>query len=395
MKIDWNRRTNTVAVYAFLVLTASACTVLALVRLPSLANTCRNLISAIYPAVWGIAIGYVLNRPVRFFRRRVFARLGSPSRPRIALINGCSILAVYLLFFAGFIGMVVVLLPHIIQSLQAFAQQLPDYFAELDTWLQSLYAVLPENMVGSADFSLQSLLYRFSEKLNVLLPALAQAGIGLISNIIRYATDILLAIAVSIYALLSKDTLVAQCKKGIYALFPKRFAENTITLTRESNEIFSAYIVNILLESLLIGGLHLIVLSIFRIPYAPLISVLIGLTDLIPYIGPVIGAGIGILLLFVVSPGYALTLLVITICIQQLEAHILAPRILGKSTGLTKFWVVFALLLGNGLFGFVGTILGIPLFAVLYSVVRQLIHTRLRRQGLSVRTQDYRSEIPL
>ena len=148
-----------------------------------------------------------------------------------------------------------------------------------------------------------------------------------------------------------------------------------------------------LLEALIIGSLHFLILTICRVPYAPLISVIIGITDIIPYIGPVIGAAISMLLLFVVSPAYALTLLIVTICIQQLEAHLIAPKILGESTGLTKFWVVFAILLGGGLFGLPGTILGIPLFAVLYSVLRQFIYSRLKKRNLSVRSEDYSSEV--
>lgn len=173
-----------------------------------------------------------------------------------------------------------------------------------------------------------------------MIPDIANAGIDIATKIVSYTSDAVLAIVISIYTLLSKDLLISQAKKVIYALFNKRYADNTIALTRESNEIFGAYISNVLLEALIIGCLHFLVLTICRVPYAPLISVIIGITDIIPYIGPVIGAAISTLLLFVVSPAYALTLLIVTICIQQLEAHLIAPKILGESTGLTKFWVV-------------------------------------------------------
>ena len=128
-----------------------------------------------------------------------------------------------------------------------------------------------------------------------------------------------------------------------------------------------------------------------RLPYAALISAIMGVTDIIPFFGPLIGGVPSAILLFLVSPKYALIFLILTVIIQQIDAQIIGPRILGESTGLTAFWVVFAIILGGGLFGLPGMILGIPLFAVLYSVVRQYMNNRLEHQGLSTDSKDYHS----
>ena len=393
MKIDWNRKYTTVAVYAFLVLAATAIVVVLLLNFGGITAALGKFIDVITPVLWGFAIAYILNRPMKFFKRKVFHFLATPKKPRRKLINGLSLATVYILFIAFIVALMAVLVPQISYSISVFAENLPDYLSSLDTWLQQTAHALHIEGFVEGGISLSNLFSKAFSYLKTVIPDIANAGIDLATKIVSYTSDAVLAIVISIYTLLSKDLLISQAKKVIYALFNKRYADNTIALTRESNEIFGAYISNVLLEALIIGCLHFLVLTICRVPYTPLISLIIGLTDIIPYIGPVIGAAISMLLLFVVSPAYALTLLIVTICIQQLEAHLIAPKILGESTGLTKFWVVFAILLGGGLFGLPGTILGIPLFAVLYSVLRQFIYSRLKKRNLSVRSEDYSSEV--
>ncbi len=393
MKIDWNRKYTTIAVYAFLVLTAVAAAIITLLNLSGITKTLGKFIEVINPVLWGFAIAYILNRPTKFFKRKVFRFLETPKKPRKKLINCLSIASVYILFIAFIFALLAILVPQISYSISVFAENLPEYLSSLDTWLQQIAHDLHADELIEGGVSLSNLFDKAFTYLEAILPVIANAGIDIATKIVSYASNAVLAIVISIYTLLSKDLLISQAKKVVYALFNEKYADNTIALTRESNEIFSAYISNVLLEALIIGILHFIVLTICRVPYTPLISVIIGITDIIPYIGPVVGAAISMLLLFVVSPAYAFTLLIVTICIQQLEAHIIAPKILGESTGLTKFWVVFAILLGGGLFGLPGTILGIPLFAVLYTILRQFIYSRLKKRNLSIRSEDYSSEV--
>ena len=393
MKIDWNRKHTTLAVYAFLVLSAVCCIVFVLFHLAGILQAANKFIQVIHPVLWGFALAYLLNRPVQFCKKKVFRFLATPKKPRRQWIKGLSIAAVYLFFGCCLLGLLAVLLPQLVRSLSIFLANLPTYLSSLDQWLQQTSERLHIAHWIDGGFSLANLFEKAFAYLKDILPDIANAGIDIAYRVVGWGSSAVLAIVISIYTLLSKDLLIAQAKKVVYALFRPKYADSTIALTRESNEIFGAYISNLLFEAFLIGLLHFLVLSICRVPYTLLISVIIALTDILPYIGPVIGAAISMLLLFVVSPAYAVTLLIVTICIQQFEANFLAPKILGESTGLTKFWVVVAILLGGGLFGLPGTILGIPLFAVLYSVLRQFIYARLRHRNLSIHSEDYRSDI--
>lgn len=393
MKIERNEKYNTIAAYVCVVVLIGSVIVWAVFNFSGLMGAMGDFFDIINPFLWGIAIAYALHRPVNFFEKRVFAFLGKVGKkhklPRI-----CAMLLIYSVTLAGVVALLIVIIPELASSVSTFVENLGTYINDLNDWWNGVLRDLsiPESM--GADFSIETIIVGVVNYIKDVAPVLANAGINLISQIISSIGNIVVAIVSSVYLLFSKDNFIMQFKKLAFAVFPKTFTEKSIALTRQSNKIFSSYITSKLVESLIMGALHFFAMSIFDIPYAFLVGTIMGMTEILPFFGPYVGAIPSAFLLFLVEPKYALWFIGITLVLQQLDAQIIAPRLLGESTGLTAFWVIFAIILGGGLFGLPGMILGIPLFAVVYAVVGEYINSRLEKKGLSTDPIDYHTENP-
>ena len=211
---------------------------------------------------------------------------------------------------------------------------------------------------------------------------------NLFGGVMRFTSgllDVVVGIIIAIYLLLSKEIFYAQVKKLLFAFFPRRVAQATLNLTHDSNTIFCGFISGKILDSAIIGLLCYIGCLIFKFPSALLVSVIIGVTNVIPFFGPFIGAIPATLLILIQNPIKALWFVLFVLVLQQLDGNIIGPKILGNTTGLSSFWVLFAILLFGGLWGFVGMIVGVPLFAVIYDVIKKLvIHGLQRHQELTL-----------
>lgn len=201
--------------------------------------------------------------------------------------------------------------------------------------------------------------------------------------------DLLIALIVSVYLLARKDIFAAQSKKIIYSIFPPRQGDLIVTEARSAYRILSGFINGKLLDSLIIGIIALICCNVFHFPYPALIATIIGVTNIIPFFGPFIGAIPCALLILLVSPLQCLYFILFVFILQQFDGNILGPKILGDSTGLASFWVLFSILLFGGLFGFAGMVLGVPVFAMFYSVCRRLVYHGLSRHHLPIHTEYY------
>lgn len=221
--------------------------------------------------------------------------------------------------------------------------------------------------------------------MNVLLSSITTSIINIFSHLLNF----IIGIIVSIYVLISKERFAGQGKKILYAVFKPNAANTVVTIMRQSNKIFGGFISGKLLDSLIIGILCYIGLSFLQMPYKELVSVIVGVTNIIPFFGPYIGAIPSAFLILLVSPRKCITFLIFVLILQQLDGNIIGPKILGDSTGLSAFWVVFSILLGGGLFGFIGMIIGVPTFAVLYYLIKTAVESRLKRKMLPVETLTY------
>ena len=218
-----------------------------------------------------------------------------------------------------------------------------------------------------------------------LLPILGT----LLTSVASKIWNIVLGIIISIYLLSDKEKFCALSKKITYAVFPKSVAEKSIEITHRSNSTFGKFLVGKILDSVIIGILTFFILTVSKMPYAILISVIVGITNIIPFFGPFIGAIPSFIIILFVSPVKALWFLVIILVIQQIDGNIIGPKILGDSIGVSAFWILFAILVAGKFLGLVGMIIGVPLFAVVYSLLKEIVEGQLKKKGLHIETKDY------
>ena len=205
--------------------------------------------------------------------------------------------------------------------------------------------------------------------------------------------NIVLGIIISVYLLIDKENFFAINRKIICALFSTKTANRIFELTYRSNETFGKFLSGKIIDSAIIGVLSFVVFSIFKMPYTLLISVIVGVTNIIPFFGPFIGAIPAFIIILFVSPSKALVFLVLIFIIQQLDGNVIGPKILGDSIGISAFWILFAILVAGKFLGLVGMIIGVPLFAIFYSIIKEEIEYKLKMKELPTETKDYMNKM--
>lgn len=386
MKINWNKDYNTKAVYIFIVVAALMVFAAILLNLSGIFDALGVLIAILSPFLWGFGIAYILNRPVMFFERKVFHKLAAkkPKVARALCVTICSLIMLGLI-----VALFWVIVPQLVSNLIILASNVPTYLRSLEAYIGRTFPALEYSSIyASVNNWLNA---NMAQNINELIPAVAGASVNLALSLVTGVATAFIALIASIYLLLSKEYFLRGIKKFCYAVLPEKFVTNAISLTRESNEIFSKFIVGKLTESLFVGLITFLGLTVFGIPYALLISAIMAIFNLIPFFGPFIGAVPCVLILLVANPWNALVFAILTLILQQIDGQIIGPKILGESTGLLPFWIIFAIILGGGLFGVMGMILGVPVFAVIFSVVRAITKYRLEKKGLSTDAADYES----
>lgn len=329
-----------------------------------------GFLSVLSPFIGGFVVAYLLNTPVCFFERRVFHKF----RHRW----GLSILTVYLLALAVLAVLLNMVLPQVVQSVFDLAGNIEGYIASLNVLLGDLSQRYHldgigieglEEIIGDLQTLVKDLLGRLAQS----LPRLLDFGMAVGSGVVTAVT----ALISSVYMLGGKARLVPQLKKLLYAVFPRKQSERSMDILSHANGVFVGFINGKLIDSAIIGVLCFILCLIFRVPYPTLVGVVVGVTNVIPFFGPIIGAVPCLMILVIVDPLAALRFLILVVALQQFDGNVLGPKILGDSTGLSAIWVLVAIVVGGGLFGFPGMILGVPTFAVIYDLLRQWVNKRL------------------
>lgn len=324
------------------------------------------------PFIVGFAIAYLLNTPMCFFEQNLFAN----SKYKRVL----SILLVYALAFAVVAILLGLIIPQVVQSVKDLAGNMQGYLDSLNQLAQDLTVQfnLDPDEVNNALGDFQSTMSKLSTQVTQALPQLLDVGFAIGNGVISGIT----ALISSIYMLAGKGRLVPQLKRLLYAILPKRRSDRLLQICGHANQVFVGFINGKIIDSAIIGVLCFILCAIFRIPYPMLVSVTVGVTNIIPFFGPIIGAIPCLFILVIVDPWAALRFFALVIGLQQFDGNILGPKILGDSTGLSAIWVLISIVTGGGLFGFPGMILGVPTFAVLYALVREWVNNRLHRKGI-------------
>ena len=289
-------------------------------------------------------------------------------------------------------GFCLLIIPDLIASITGLIQGMPDTIEQISTW----FVVHVEENPQLADLfqdNLQMIMDKASDWFQrIIQPAidtvLSGAAVGIIGTV-NIIFDVFVSLIVCVYVLNSKEMFQAQAKKLILAMFKKERAEAIFELGNITNKTFGGFINGKIIDSIIIGIICFIVMSLLKMPMPTLISVIVGITNVIPFFGPFIGAGPSIILILMVDPIEAVKFAVWILILQQLDGNIIGPKILGDNTGLASFWVLFSIIVSGGLFGFVGMVVGVPCFAVIYTYITRFVNGRLKKKGLETDTAVY------
>lgn len=396
MKNDKYRTYIYWGVTALAVLLLLVAAVFVVIRWSLVAALGAKIAHILAPVIYGAVFAYLLN-PVYNRVQAAVMKLTKDIIPdekgRKRLGGFLGTLASMCLLVAVVVGLISMLIPQLISSIRGVMETLPSSINNLEIWLEKILADNPDleqqvmQHYGAAADYLQNWLT------NVVVPNIYRI-IGSVSSgvvlVVRAVFDILIGLIVMVYLLNMKEKLLAQAKMIIYGVFPLKIANKVIEEGRYVHQVFGGFIIGKLLDSLIIGLICFVLLGFANMPYVLLVSVIVGVTNVIPFFGPFIGAIPSAFLILLSDPMKCLYFLIFVLLLQQFDGNILGPKILGNATGLSSFWVMFAILLFGGVMGFAGMVIGVPLFAVLYSVLTEKINHLLKKRGLSVDTNDYR-----
>jgi predicted PurR-regulated permease PerM len=388
----------------FLVLISAAVVYLLIINLDDIFSGITYIFGIVKPVIYGAIIAYLLNPLTKMYYRLLlkgYEKKGKkPSAKTVSVIESLTIL------FALLTGVLIIailcwlVIPQLITTVISLVETVPsqanDYYNYLTEKIQSNKYLASRMQDTALNFTkyMDSIMNHdlFPWLKSVLLPNLnlyaKQFANGVIS-FLNVLYNLFIGMIVAIYILNGKRVFIAQAKKIIYGVCKKKTADTLIHYVRISNDMFSGFILGKIVDSAIIGIICFVLMTIFSLPYALLVSVIVGVTNIIPVFGPYIGAIPSAMLILLVSPVQALYFIILVAILQQVDGNIIGPAILGDSTGLSAFWVLFSILFFGGFWGIAGMLIGCPLFAVIYTIIKDFVNYCLKRRKLSTDTQTY------
>ncbi|MBR6218430.1 MAG: AI-2E family transporter [Eubacterium sp.] len=368
-------------------------------KLPGVLKFLGMIIGAFAPIIMGCVIAFLLT-PVMNFLKGVFSKLfikilGENKKMTAVKVANTLAVAFSLIFLLSIvIGLLMVLIPELQRSITMLSNEIPNYVDNAKNWLKNLsflkkYPKIYDTVSTNLDKIQDNLMKIIADK---LLPNIDTIVVKISSGIIggvKFVFNFFVGIIIAAYILYSKERLAANGKKMIFSVFKKKAGTVVLDSLSFINNVFGGFIDGKILDSMIIGVICAIFCLFVEMPYAILVSVTIGITNIIPFFGPFIGAIPCSILILVADPLKCLIFVIFIIILQQIDGNILGPLILGDSTGLSGLWVMVAILVGGNLFGFMGMLLGVPVLACIYALVNVLVDGKLKKQGLSVATDYY------
>ena len=398
---------------AFAVIAASLLLFFLLFHMREVSGFLNSLGTILRPIFMGAVIAFLLlpiHRNILKFLTAITPDKRMEEHSSHAFLNLVSVVLSLLLAFFLFYLLLAMVIPQVYDSVVGLIQAIPDYIKVVQVWLQTFFEDNPDiqasvmSIYNSSAASLEQwlnsdILPNLESATTALewlrkdiMPNLTGvvAGVsGMVVGFLVLVKDLLIAVIVSVYLLMRKDIFSAQSKKIVYSLFRTDIADLVVGEARNAYRIMSGFINGKLLDSLIIGVLCLVCCNLLKFPYPALIAVVVGVTNIIPFFGPFLGAIPSTFLILLVSPRQALYFVVFVLALQQLDGNVIGPKILGNTTGLSSLWVIIAILVGGGFFGIAGMFFGVPVCACLNSLVNFFVEARLREKGLSPDSGDY------
>lgn len=389
---SFKERVTIVSRMIFLVIVSTLLVTFIIYRFKDVKEMLDGIGSILSPIFYGIAIAYLLDPICKSVQKRLMPLLKKKAKGE-KIAKGLSItigMAIGIALIAVLIGMIV---PGLMESITTIIEEMPKQVENFIHWLQqtthgdtqameTFSAVIAKATDAVEDWLKTDLVSTMGNVVTAVTTGVIDA--------VMFVFNFLVGFVVAVYVLVDKQKFLGQSKKLVYTVFKPKTADTVIDTARHGHKIFGGFLYGKILDSAIVGVITFIVLTILKTPYALLVSVIIGVTNIIPFFGPFIGAIPSAILILLAEPIQGLYFIIFIIVMQQVDGNIIGPKILGNTTGISEFWVTFALLLFGGIFGFLGMIVGVPLFAVVYYVAVLLINKQLEKKKLPTNSALYR-----
>ena len=394
---NWDKKYLYWGVTAFCVIACSILFYMALAYLPVIGTALKSLARILSPFIWGLIITYLLAPLYKGLYQGFFLPLteklsGKKKKTSPKLAKALSVLLSIIVFLAMITALVYLIIPQLYSSVETIVNNSPGYIDKLSEWSKNTLANYPE----LRDFVIEKFeeinTNLFTWVRDTILPGLGSFVSNITAGVyyfLRAVYNIVIGIIVSAYLLSNMESASARAKRLCYCVFGVEWAEKIRRAIRFTDRTFMGFINGKLLDSAIIGLICYIVCAILKMPYALLVSVIIGVTNIIPFFGPLVGAIPSAFIILLVDPLKALIFVIFIIILQQVDGNIIGPKILGSSIGINGFWVMFSIILGAGLFSFWGMLLGVPVFVVIYTGITILVERKLKKRSLPVDPDDY------
>lgn len=395
MKFNFEEKHFKWGITAFLVITACILVYFAVERFDEFSEGLGKVTGILTPFIYGLVFAYLLCPVYNFTTRNLYALVSTKVKKRkkaLSFSKGIATFVSILLLGVIICGICWMIIPGLVDSIMHIVSILPDSMEHFVDWIDvktTRYPQLQDTLENWVTRFTNNVISYVEEK---MIPSYMEVATSIstgVFGVINVVKSFFIGIIICAYFLNSKDLFAAQSKKLILATFSEERAEGLLNGAAFTNKTFGGFINGKLIDSMIIGVICFIVMSILGWEYPLLISCIIGITNIIPFFGPFIGAVPSALLILMVNPLQCIYFLIFILILQQIDGNLIGPKILGDSTGLSSFWVMFAILVGGGLFGFAGMIVGIPIFAVFYAYFAKAINRRLDKRGFSTDIRDY------
>lgn len=377
------------ALIIFIIIAASILFAFAIYNFGVLLSVFKTILGFFTPFYIGFAIAYLLNPTLRFIETKLLNKIKKNSRRR-----ALSLTLLYVIFAGVLFLLLYFILPSLFESVTSLVAAIPNGVKNLMAGLQGIIKRYPQlseiyTLYGG---KLTDLVTQTVQSLANAIASILPSVVNMTVSITTTVANIFIGIVISIYMLLSKEKLIAQIKKILYAINGENTARDLARIGHITHKKMSSYIIGQVSISLIDAIIVYIVSNLLNFPYPVLLAVIVALFNMIPFFGSIIGCIPCLLIILIQSPIKALYFLIFFIVLQQIEGNVLGPKIQSKQLNISPIWIIFAILLFGGLFGFLGLLIGVPLFSVLLVLISQLINERLAQKGLSTETEDYLPE---
>ncbi len=399
MKFKWDKKYLYWGVTALIVLLLAVLFNFLLNINATIRKAIVEFVKIMLPIIEGFIIAFLVNPLMKWFETSVFSIFdkNAPDRQlhpkwKKTLYRVLSMFFAYIVILIILASFIIAVIPQIISSIQNIAILFPKYKDNFTLWFDSITKKYPEVYKYLGDYIKENekIINNWTDGTVVpWLTQLASKTSVILFSMFKALKDLIIGFVVSIYILFKKEMFKGQGKKIVYSIFNVKNGNIIIKNVRMANNKFSGFIIGKIIDSLIIGCLCFIVCSIIKLEYPVLLALIIGVTNIIPFFGPIIGAIPCTVLLLLINPMHAVYFLIFVIILQLLDGNVIGPKILGSSTGISSFWVIFAITIFGGFWGVPGMIIGVPLFAVIYTLLQSAIEIALKNKELNNDTDNY------